>query len=102
MQNEWHVMLGSASAFWTEATFHSRMQMQMQIQEQVGLLVGNSARVNTPYAPTAREVRPFHGVLYHERFHINGKRKRVEEKGAITSTCRVGVESRKQRPGGVV
>ena len=23
MQDKWHVMLGSASALWTEATFHS-------------------------------------------------------------------------------
>jgi hypothetical protein len=36
MQDEWEVMLGSASAFWTEATFPSRMQMQ--IQERLALL----------------------------------------------------------------
>ena len=37
MQGEWHVMPGSASAFWTEATF--QFWMQMQIQERVGLLL---------------------------------------------------------------
>ena len=31
------VLPGSASAFWMEATFHSRMQMQ--IQERLGLLL---------------------------------------------------------------
>ena len=39
MQDEWHVMHGSASANWMEATFHSWVQMQMQIQERVGLLL---------------------------------------------------------------
>jgi hypothetical protein len=57
MQDEWHVMHGSASAFWTEGTF--QFWMQMQIQERVGLLLGpHSETWLTPRTHQERHMSP--------------------------------------------
>ena len=51
MQDEWHVMPRSISAFWMEATFISRMQMQIQERNDLACSKSHISSVDKLWPP---------------------------------------------------